>query len=164
MASKDDLSAAEIIQLILKRLIYLKKDSLATQKFIRQLEIISKLRNLQELTTKTIDNMSISYDITTDVRFKQGVERGLEQGAIIAIRNILKEKIITDSKKIALILDISVPFVESTKEALKQEIAITKALSVKRARIDAVAKKYKVSKLFVKALRKILKKKDRRDK
>jgi len=161
LADRDDLSAEEIIQLILKRLIQLKKDSLATQKFIRQLEIISKLRNLQELTTKTIDNMSISYDITTDVRFKQGIEQGAAIKSIIAIRNILKEKIITDSKKIALILDISIPFVESTKEALKQEVAITKALSVKRARVDTVAKKYKVSKLFVKALRELLKKKDK---
>jgi len=105
--------------------------------------------------------MSISYDITTDVRFKQGIEQGAAIKSIIAIRNILKEKIITDSKKIALILDISIPFVESTKEALKQEVAITKALSVKRARVDTVAKKYKVSKLFVKALRELLKKKDK---
>ena len=170
LTNKEDLAAEEIIHLILKRLVQLKGDSLSTRKFIKQLEIISKLRNLQELTTKTIDNMSISYDITTDVRFKQGlakgVEQGLEQGAaikaIVAIRNILQEKIILDSQKIATILDISIPFVESTKKALTQETAILKALSVKRARVDTIAKKYKVAVVFVKALRVILKKQQRK--
>ncbi len=44
LANRDDLQSEKIIQLILKRLIQLKGDTLATQKFIRQLEIISKLR------------------------------------------------------------------------------------------------------------------------
>lgn len=165
LADRDDLSAEEIIQLILKRLVHLRGDSLATRKFIKQLEIISKLRNLQPLTTKTIDNMSISFDITTDVRFKQGLEIGLEQGAAlkmtIAIINILKEKIIIDSEKIALIFDVSVQFVESTKKALKKEVKINKALAVKGARINTIAKKFEVPKTFVKALRKLQKKKNK---
>ena len=46
LANRDDLSTIQIIKLILRRLVQLKGDSLATQKFIKQLEIISKLRNL----------------------------------------------------------------------------------------------------------------------
>ncbi len=163
LANKDDLQAEEIIRLILKKLVYLKGDSIATRKFIKQLEIISKLRNLQELTTKTIDNMSITFDITTDVRFKQGLEQGLEQGGAlkmtVAIINIVKEKIITDSEKIALIFDVSVEFVENTQKALKKEVEIKKALAVKGARVDSIAKKFEVSKTFVKAIRILLKKK-----
>ena len=66
LANREDLQPEALITLILQRLVALRGDSLATRKFIKQLEIISKLRNLQELTTKTIDNMSISFDITTD--------------------------------------------------------------------------------------------------
>ena len=165
LANKDDLSSEEIIQLILKRLVHLRGDSLATRKFIKQLEIISKLRNLQPLTTKTVDNMNISFDITTDVRFKQGLEKGIEQGAAlkmtIAIINILKEKIIIDSERIALVFDVSVQFVETTKKALKKEVKINKALAVKEARINTIAKKFEVSKIFVKALKKLQKKKNK---
>lgn len=122
---------------------------------------------MQELTTKTIDNMSITFDITTDVRFKQGLEKGLEQGLeqggilkmTVVIINIVKEKIITDSKKIALIFDVSIEFVEKTQKALKKEVEIKKALAVKGARIDSIAKKIEVSKTFVKAIKILLKKK-----
>lgn len=125
------------------------------------------------VVTKTIDNMSITYDITTDVRFKQGLEKGLERGleeglekgleegkvinSIIAIRNMVKEQIITESKTIALILATSVEFVENIKNQLKKEEKILQALSVKGTRISTVAKKFAVSKVFVKVMRKILK-------
>ena len=153
------------LALILQRLVTLRGDSLATRKFIKQLEVISKLRNLQELTTKTIDNMSISFDITTDVRFKQGLEKGLEKGlelganikTILAIRNGLKVNVPLES--IAIMQEVSIEFVEKVKKELKKEPQIIKALSVKRARINTVAKKLEVSPILVSALKKTLKKK-----
>jgi len=171
LADKDDVEPRAIIQLILKRLVQLKGDSIATRKFVKQLEIISKLRNLQELTTKTIDLMSISYDIKTDVRFKQGQEIGREEGreegieigieegkiiqSIITIRSMLNQQLITESIALASFLHVSIEFVEQTKEELKKETKIIKALSVKGASVNSLAKKFKVSETFVRTLRKL---------
>jgi len=155
LADRDDVEPRAIIQLILKRLVQLKGDSIATRKFIRQLEIISKLRNLQELTTKTIDIMSISYDIRTDVRFKQGVEEGEVIKSIITIRSMLNQQLITESTAIASFLHVSIEFVEQTKEELKKETKIIKALRVKGASVNSLAKKFKVSETFVRTLRKL---------
>lgn len=165
LADREDLSPQAIINLILTNLIRLKGDSLATRKFIKQLEIISKLRNFQELFVQTIDNMSISFDITTDVRFKQGKEIGLEKGlelgaaikTILAIRNGLKANIPLES--IAFMHEISIDYAKQIKEELKKETEIVKAISVKRARIKTVAKKLEVSPILVRAIKQSLRKK-----
>ncbi|MES2775409.1 MAG: hypothetical protein V4722_14640 [Bacteroidota bacterium] len=48
-------------------------------KYVLQLEVLSKLRNLQEETTKEITAMPFTYDLKTDIRYKQGVEEGIEK-------------------------------------------------------------------------------------
>ena len=42
-------------------------------------EILSDLRNLQPLLTKTIDTMPLVYDLNKDVRFNQGIKKGIEK-------------------------------------------------------------------------------------
>jgi hypothetical protein len=49
-------------------------------RYIRQLEVLSGLRNLQEQVCKEVSGMAIVYDIETDIRYRQGLERGLERG------------------------------------------------------------------------------------
>ena len=46
LANPDGENREDIIRMILERLVKLKGDSLATRKFLRQLEILSQLRNL----------------------------------------------------------------------------------------------------------------------
>ncbi len=62
-------------------------------KYYRQLEILSNLRNLQLETTKFIGNMPLTYDIRTDLRFKEGRQEGrqegLESGVILIIINLV---------------------------------------------------------------------------
>ena len=55
--------------------------------------------------------------------------------------------------------DETLEFVEKIKEDLKKETQILKALNVKRARIDIIAKKLGISSTLVKALKRIQKKK-----
>ncbi len=57
-----------------------KNEELTFGKHVVQLEILSDLRNLQPLLTKTIDAMPLVYDINKDVRFNQGIEKGIEKG------------------------------------------------------------------------------------
>ena len=56
------------------------KNKKKLQKFIFQLEILANLRNLQPEIINNISNMSIHYDITTDLRYQQGIEQGVAQG------------------------------------------------------------------------------------
>ena len=171
LADREDLTPEEFVSMILHRLVELKGDSLATRKFIVQLEIISKMRNLQEVAYKKINNMSISFDITTDVRFKQGLEQGLELGleqgmekgleqglelkTILGIRRSLQAGIKLND--IAFIQEVTTDYVEKVKQELEKEEEIRKILDTKRMKLPTIAKKLGVSLLLVKAINKLSK-------
>jgi len=73
-------SPKAIIKKILKQLQRLEQPSKGFSKYVLQLEVLSKLRNLQEETTKEISTMPFTYDLKTDIRYKQGQEIGKEIG------------------------------------------------------------------------------------
>ncbi len=73
-------NAGTVIQEIIVKLGQLVPRSLRLKRYVKQLEVLSKLRNLQELTIKISEKMALVYDLETDVRFKQGVEQGIERG------------------------------------------------------------------------------------
>ena len=75
-----DQSKEEIITQILTRIKQLNTSDLNLQKNLVQLEIISSLRNLQPLLTKILTKMPITYDLSKDVRFKQGKKEGKQEG------------------------------------------------------------------------------------
>ena len=72
--------AGEVIEYILSQLQELELSQLRLQKYIVQLEILSKIRNLQDLTIQKLQDMPIRYDLETDIRYQQGVEKGIEKG------------------------------------------------------------------------------------
>ena len=72
--------AGDVIEAIVVKLGQLVPRSLRRKRYIKQLEILAKLRNLQELTILLSEKMALIYDLETDIRFKQGVDRGLERG------------------------------------------------------------------------------------
>lgn len=72
--------AEGVIRSILERLKRVVKGELSLEKYIRQLNVLSGLRKLHELTVKTIEAMPITYDISTDFLYKKGKEEGLREG------------------------------------------------------------------------------------
>lgn len=68
------------IRSILERLRQVAKGELSLQKYIRQLNVLSGLRKLHELTVKTIEDMPITYDIRTDFLYKKGKVEGKVEG------------------------------------------------------------------------------------
>jgi predicted transposase/invertase (TIGR01784 family) len=130
----DKKDKTEVIQNILTCLNNKVKNKRNLQKYIFQLEILSNLRNLQtEVTTQT-DNMSIYYDLETDVRYKQGVgvgieqgvaqgiEQGIEQGAEVTKRNLTIKHL---RKNVYSVVEIA-DFVDMPLEyvlAIQKEIA-----------------------------------------
>jgi flagellar biosynthesis GTPase FlhF len=69
-----------ILRVLLRRLRELSRDKSELSKYLSQLTMLSRLRNLQELTEKVIRDMPIEYDISTDYFYLKGVKQGIEQG------------------------------------------------------------------------------------
>ncbi|MCB0844308.1 MAG: hypothetical protein KDE26_13730 [Bacteroidetes bacterium] len=72
-------SPDKVISRILAQLNQLYKKGKRISKYLKQLEMLSKLRNLQEEIIKKITTMPFEYDLETDIRFLQGVEKGIEK-------------------------------------------------------------------------------------
>ena len=154
---------AVVIRLMLERLIQLRGNSLATKKFIRQLEILSGLRKLQVETIKIIDSMTIEYDITKDIRYQQGEEKGIEKGiekglekgetkkAITAIINMTAKDF--DIPIIAGLLEVEQDFVVSIQEQMKKKEEILSLLKKKNAKVEKIATRLKVSPILVDVLK-----------
>ena len=69
-----------VIRSIVERLQKVVKGELSLQKYIRQLNVMSGLRKLHELTIKTIEDMPVTYDVRSDFLYKKGKEEGKEEG------------------------------------------------------------------------------------
>lgn len=72
--------APKIIKQILEKLKAKAQNQNELQEFVTDLEILSGLRKLQPETKKQVQKMPIIYDLTKDIRFKEGVEEGEERG------------------------------------------------------------------------------------
>ncbi|MBF0319104.1 MAG: hypothetical protein HQL01_04785 [Nitrospirae bacterium] len=68
------------IREILDRLKELVKEETLRGKYIRQVEVLAQLRDLQDEVCKEAETMALVYDLERDVRFRQGMERGIEKG------------------------------------------------------------------------------------
>ncbi|MEO5361648.1 MAG: hypothetical protein H7843_14595 [Nitrospirota bacterium] len=51
-------------------------------KYIKQVEVLSQLRDLQDDVCKEAEAMAIMYDMERDVRFKQGLAEGQRKGLL----------------------------------------------------------------------------------
>jgi predicted transposase/invertase (TIGR01784 family) len=70
-------------------------------KYVRQLEVLSNLRNLQEETIKQIETMPFTYNLESDIRYKQGIEKGIERGIEKGIERGIEKGIESKSLEIA---------------------------------------------------------------
>ncbi len=68
------------IREILERIRELVKEETLQSKYIKQLEILSNLRDLQNYVGEEVDKMAFIFDLTKDYRFQQGREKGREEG------------------------------------------------------------------------------------
>ena len=76
----DEKEASVIIHRILNTLKKFSSSKRQLQRYAKQLEILSSLRNLQPETVKQIEAMALVYDIRKDLRYQQGHEEGHEEG------------------------------------------------------------------------------------
>ncbi len=86
-----------------------------SRKYIRQLSVLARLRNLNKKTQKQIGDMGILYDITEDYLYQQGIEKG-KQDVIV---ELLKEGTLP-IEKIASMAKVSVGYVQQVAKGRKQ--------------------------------------------
>lgn len=113
----------ELLQSILNKLNQLSEPNKIPGRYINQLIMLSRLRNLEEQTSKILNNMPITYDINKDALYLQGIEKGVEKGStdkeIQAILGLHKEGV--DPKIIANALNIPIDRVKQVIEESKSK-------------------------------------------
>ena len=72
--------AEKVVVRIIEKLQKTTKDDTQLRRAVQQLLILSRLRNLEEITTEKAQQMPITYDITKDGIYQKGVREGLEKG------------------------------------------------------------------------------------
>ncbi len=100
-----------VIASVLQRLRDLPVETLRKQKCVKQLEILSNLRNLQQETINQIEKMPLTYDLEKDIRFQQGKEA--------VIIKFLKNSTLT-VQEIARMAEVSVAYVQELAEKIRQ--------------------------------------------
>jgi predicted transposase YdaD len=118
---------AEVLREILRKLKDLSGEEITLRKYIRQLAILARLRNLNQETQKQIGDMGILYDITEDYLYQQGIEKGIEKGMQKGIEKARQDIIVELLKegtlpieKIASTAKVSVDYVKQVARELKQ--------------------------------------------
>lgn len=76
----DKKQSERIIRLIIEKLKIYSKDENELRTFLKKLTVLSRLRNLDSQTKKIVRTMPITYDITKDSFYQEGLETGIEKG------------------------------------------------------------------------------------
>lgn len=79
------------IQQILTTIKASETSQLVLGRYFRQIEVLSKLRNIQQQVIKQIEAMAIVYDLETDIRYLQGKKKGAEEATAPAMLRGLQE-------------------------------------------------------------------------
>lgn len=177
LASPDDISEDEMLDMIIHRIIQLEGDTLSRKRFTNQLILLSRIRNLQYKVVKKINDMHTTlFDVKSDFLYKEGREEGREEGheegveegvekgklkkSIVAIQNMLVKKF--DKKLIADILVLEIAFVEKIQKQLFKKDKIIASLKIDNSNLEAIAKKLKVHLFLVEVMQEELDKKQKK--
>jgi hypothetical protein len=106
---------AEVLREILRRLKDLSGEEITLRKYIRQLSILARLRNLNKETQKQIGDMGILYDITEDYLYQEGKRKEKEE----LITEMLKDGTLT-IEKIASLTKVPLDYVKQVAQDLKK--------------------------------------------
>uniref|UniRef100_UPI0014871409 hypothetical protein n=1 Tax=Larkinella sp. C7 TaxID=2576607 RepID=UPI0014871409 len=109
----------EMISQILLNLHQVAPDHLQLGKFIRQLEILSQLRNFNSIVSEEAETMAHGFDITIDRLYKKGREEGIKDGKEQTQRKLIfsaLRKNLLSNEQIAELLDVPVELVADVQQ------------------------------------------------
>jgi len=103
-----------VLRLIISKLRKVSKSKTETRRYIEQLLLLSKLRNLENKTLKIVEKMPITIDINDSVLYQRGKAEGIEQKTLEDVISSYKKGI--DSDIVAEVLNIPI---EKVKEIIE---------------------------------------------
>lgn len=86
-------SAAEVIHKVLLRLRMLLPNTDKLKKYIHQLTVLSRLRNLQGETIKQSETMALVIDVENDILYQRGRDKGREETLVEERQRAAKERL-----------------------------------------------------------------------
>jgi hypothetical protein len=111
--------AEAVVKEIFVKLRMLQQSDLAFQKSIRQLDLLSLLRNLQPLIIKQEQKMALTLKIENDLRFQQGEKLGEKRGFMKVATEMLREGL--DKQIIARVTTLTLKEIDNLEKELKKE-------------------------------------------
>lgn len=106
---------SEVIRQILRRLQGIGGDEITLRKYIRQLSMLARLRNLTKEAQKQITEMGLTYNITEDYLYQEG-QKTKERDIVI---KMLNDKTLS-LEKIADLVGVSIEYVKQVAKELKK--------------------------------------------
>lgn len=125
---------SDFIHSILLKLKEISGEEILLRKYIKQLSVLARLRNLAKETHKQIKDMGLTYNIAEDYLYQEGVAKGIEKGIEEGIQKGKKEGIEKGKKevimrmlkdktlsvaKIAEFAQVSIEYVNSVAKEIK---------------------------------------------
>jgi hypothetical protein len=113
-----------IIRLILRRLELTCKNPVEQSKYFKQLILLSRLRKIEDLTTKITEEMPITFDMESDVLYRKGKTKGeiegIEKARLQTAKNLIENTDFSD-EKIAFLASLKVETVKNMRAELMRQ-------------------------------------------
>ena len=110
----------EILGKIISRLQKLSHSDIALKKYVRQLTVLSRLRNLVNQTQKKLRDMAITYDIEKDQFYIEGKKEGKKEGRKEGEKEMILKMLQAGKLSLEDIADISGLSLEELKKLNKR--------------------------------------------
>lgn len=110
--------AESILRLIVRQLKVHCQNKSDLSRYIKQLVVLSRLRKIENLTIKIVEDMPITYDINTDFLYIKGTKQGLEQGLVQGIEQE-KIEVIRNARQEGMSIEIIARIVKLLPERVR---------------------------------------------
>ncbi|MEM9847900.1 MAG: hypothetical protein AAF847_08415, partial [Bacteroidota bacterium] len=134
----------EQAEIVLRNILHALKRVAGTpdrlEKYIQQLIILSRLRNLEQKTIKAIENMVIEYNIEEDYLYKMGMKKGAERERARTAQ--MKQELLLLAEAKAILEEERIRAKEE-KERIAKEKAVAEQEKERIAKEKAVAEQEK---------------------
>ena len=138
--------AEAVLRLLARNLKIQSKSTNDLKKYLNQFQLLSKLRDLERVAEKIIDDMPINYDGESHILYQRGLEAGLEKSEQLIEQEREKyEQLVEDERK------KSEQLVEDERKEIRlnQIMSIKKLLELNNLRVEQIADAMNVTVEFV---------------
>jgi hypothetical protein len=115
--------AEDVLKSILLKLQAVSEQEITLRKYIRQLAMLARLRNLVQETQNQVKNMGLTYNITEDPLYQEGLLKGEEKGQKVREKSLITEMLRDGTltvEKIASLAKVPVDYVKQVAGELNQ--------------------------------------------